>query len=138
MPPRSHTKNEELFHYTNEVALRSILTTNMLWATHFEDLNDRTEIFFLKEILIRALTNSVAATLRSQRKKFSKHERTWLNRRGVENLAREHAELHISQLYDVNLGRGSDKVPYVDPYITSFCNHGSDQAYERENGLLSQ
>jgi hypothetical protein len=138
MPPSSHIRREELFHYTNEVALKSILTTNTLWATHFESLNDRTEIFFLKKILSETLTDNVVATLRSMRQQFSKHDRARLVRRGVEKLARENVEVHIATLYNVNLGRGSDKVPYVDPYITSFCNHGSDQAYERENGLLSQ
>ena len=34
----------ELYHYTNLDGLKGILSTKSLWATHFANLNDSTEV----------------------------------------------------------------------------------------------
>jgi hypothetical protein len=41
----------ELHHYTSWGALQGMLTTNTLWATHYQHLNDLTEVEHMKEYL---------------------------------------------------------------------------------------
>ena len=46
----------ELYHYTTGNGLVGILKSNTIWATHFSDLNDATEVRLLREPLIKALS----------------------------------------------------------------------------------
>ena len=41
--------HRELHHYTSREGLKGILQTNSLWATHFSDLSDSSELFVLKQ-----------------------------------------------------------------------------------------
>jgi hypothetical protein len=41
----------ELHHYTGWEALKGIFTLNSMWATHYQHLNDRTEVSHMKEYL---------------------------------------------------------------------------------------
>jgi hypothetical protein len=50
----------ELFHYTNLNGLNGILESNSLWATHFSQLNDQTEVMLLQ----RSVTKKLASRLK--------------------------------------------------------------------------
>lgn len=45
----------ELHHYTNAAGLKGIVSTNTIWATHFRDLNDSTEVTHLRQSFADAL-----------------------------------------------------------------------------------
>ena len=51
------SKNEEdcLYHYTTLEGLKGILETQTLWATHFEFLNDSSELKVFKEKFLNVL-----------------------------------------------------------------------------------
>ena len=57
----------ELHHYTKWDSLRGIFTCNTLWATHFERLNDRTEVVHMEEYLMQCVSKN-----RSERRKVQK------------------------------------------------------------------
>lgn len=48
-------KHPYLYHYTTLEGLKGILETQTLWATHFEFLNDSSELSTFKDILSNAL-----------------------------------------------------------------------------------
>jgi hypothetical protein len=59
--------NFNLFHYTNAEALRCILTSKALWATHFRSLNDASEFSHGKEIVDVLMAAAVGAASGGER-----------------------------------------------------------------------
>lgn len=51
--PRVSDAHPELHHYTDWKGLQGIVRTRSLWATHYQDLNDYSEMDQLKAHLIR-------------------------------------------------------------------------------------
>ena len=49
----------ELYHYTNLDGLKGILSTKSLWATHFANLNDSTEVTLLEAQLSAAVAAGI-------------------------------------------------------------------------------
>ena len=56
----------ELHHYTTFPGLEGIIRSNSLWAFHFSDLNDRTEVTLFQEPLLRAVTESFKDVIRAK------------------------------------------------------------------------
>ncbi len=52
------SSHPELHHYTTFAGLEGIVRSNTIWASHFSDLNDATEVILLREPLVRALTEN--------------------------------------------------------------------------------
>jgi hypothetical protein len=66
---------------------------------------------------------------------------------GVEAAAHDFASRSVEDGYKLaftggkvspSLFAGGKVSPFAEPFICSFCSHANDQAYEQENGLLSQ
>lgn len=112
---------QELFHYTNAGGLRGIFESGTLYSTRYDCLNDRTEIFHFREILINLVTQWL-----NEDREFS----SLLNKE-------QHAARMVYCLYKTVFDTHTDK-SYAVPYITSFCSHHDDHVYEQGNGLLSQ
>lgn len=66
--------------------------------------------------------------------KGSKQERI----RAAQAAARDIVQAHFDVVFRGAQLEDRTIPPVGDPYIASFCGHSKDQAYERENGLLSQ
>lgn len=111
----------ELFHYTDLNGLKGIFKSGTMFATRYDRLNDRTEISHLKDIVIDGVVKIL-----SKDRDFS----------SLPEIGKRVADV-IDKLYDTAFGTNNEKGLAV-PYITSFCSHHDDHAYERENGLLSQ
>jgi len=111
----------ELFHYTDVNGLGGIFKSGTMFATRYDRLNDRTEISHLKDIVIDRVTKIL-----SEDQDFS----------SLPEIEKRTTDL-IDKLYDTVFGTNNEKGLSV-PYITSFCSHHDDHAYERQNGLLSQ
>ena len=141
--PKVSEEYPELHHYTDWGGLEGIFTSRTLWATHFSKLNDYTEIMHLEEFLAEAVAKKLEeyASFRC----LTDHEfRDSMSRMGNIREACQHdAKNSVATLYDVTFrGRSIDKdnevLPFVEPFITSFCSHSHDSTYESNNGLLSQ
>ena len=127
----------ELHHYTTRGGLEGILNTNTLWATHFSNLSDSSEIMLLKEPLIEALDEPVKQVIiRNQRDRLSL--RRFLQRNGgASAYARECVRAFVDAHYTAAFA-GRDVHALAEPFVSSFCSHAHDHQYERANGLLSQ
>src|ERR1700756_685490 len=43
------TEHPELFHYTKRRAFQSIVASNTFWASHYEDMANKTKVMLLKD-----------------------------------------------------------------------------------------
>ncbi|HKJ72695.1 MAG TPA: DUF2971 domain-containing protein [Alphaproteobacteria bacterium] len=129
----------ELFHYTDKKGLDRIVRTQTLWATHYQFLNDTTELQLMKPVLAKRLRPTVQEELLKLFRQASFQEkRRFREAGGIPRIAREGAEQLVNIFYDSAFGKTSYGAPLITPYVTSFCTHTHDQDYERQNGLLSQ
>lgn len=127
-----HETHPELHHYTDEGGLRGIVESNSLWGTYFAHLNDTTEIHRLRETFIEILTDRLEKTFADLRAKRCCHVAVWKTN-GPEYVARIWANDLYRVIFKTEKGNRT-----TEAYVTSFCSHASDLAYERHNGLLSQ
>jgi hypothetical protein len=119
--------DERVFHYTSAEGLYGLLTSNCLWATHFQFLNDSKEFYAAKSSLTEFI-----------QREFHKLFAAWkVNKEyGFDNVidlkefARHEAIAIVNSLYKVtyeNMG---------DPYVFSgFCCAPANPSY-RNGGLL--
>lgn len=131
-----HEQIPELHHYTSVGGLHGIVSTDSLWATHYRDLNDSSEVNVLRPYLREALYNGLLPNIRNAMRQFSLARR--IRKLGnIFDVANHEADLFTRILYEHTFGE-SDRIPFAIPFISSFCSHANDSQYERENGLLSQ
>jgi hypothetical protein len=127
----------ELHHYTERRGLEGIWETNSLWATHFSNLSDSSEIVLLKKPLEAVLvTLFKPQIIKTQRESF-RVRRNVEKEGGVVAVAHELAKSFVEALY-ITAVTGGKASPLGVPFISSFCSHTGDHRYEQENGLLSQ
>lgn len=131
------TKHQELHHYTTSAGLEGIWRSNTIWATHFESLNDRTEVTALKKPLSSALEVPIKRNLINLRRESLRIRRIVDKSGGVNFTVNKVIKCFINTNYDVSFS-GHNKPPLAEPYIASFCSHADDHSYEQFNGLLSQ
>jgi hypothetical protein len=108
--PRFPERHPFLHHYTARKGLEGIIALQTLFATHYDYLNDKSEIRRMKPVLIRE----------------------------IQRQASDKAKHIVDTFYSVSFGDKYTEIPYAEPFITSFCGLSDDEDYERENGLLSQ
>jgi hypothetical protein len=120
----------ELFHYTNRGGFEGILTYNTLRASHFEDMNDKREVWLLRERLIPAL----ATRFETLSDGLNLYRRVLFQKQGR---GAGGATRMLDALYGATFAsrRGSSKIA---AFMTSFSTHASDGDFERDNGLWSQ
>jgi hypothetical protein len=125
----------ELHHYTTFDGLMGIHQTQTLWATHYAHLNDFAESKTLREPLIAALRERFTPIISEAEKNDVRiaHAIAAMKGSSIGGIATDLARDLVNSLYAVGF---SGNIP-LEPYITSFCSHAT-QEYERENGLLSQ
>jgi hypothetical protein len=139
------SEHAELHHYTTYAAVKGIYETNTLWATHFSDLNDATEVTHLQAPLLEAVVARFVQILDERKAHLSGSQSDFESQLaaslakpgGAEMVARAAATDIVQALYKFTF-ENKAAFPFAEPFIASFCSHSSDQAYERENGLLSQ
>jgi hypothetical protein len=132
-----HLRFPELHHYTSIAGMEGILRSRAIWATHFEHLNDQSEIIHLKSDLANALANAVCPIVARLRKSDSRVLGESRVAGGVSPYSRFLASTLVDSFYRAAF-TGKGVRPMAVPFVSSFCSHASDQLYERENGLLSQ
>jgi hypothetical protein len=123
--------------YTTRSGLEGIWKTNSLWAPHFSNLSDSSEVVLLKKPLEAALTTLFKHPIIENQRKSLRIRRHVEKEGGVEVIARGLAHSFVDGNF-VLAFTGGEVSPLTEPFICSFCSHANDQPYERENGLLSQ
>ncbi len=130
---------KELHHYTNLSGVKGILKSNQLWATHYTALNDQSEIQLLRDFLTTLMTPRIKAYILEKRNNdgfsFRRQVEAW---GGAEKAAREFTAGIVAVVHDALFKRLQHPTPLSSPYIASFCGHTEEDAYEQQNGLLSQ
>lgn len=125
-----------LYHYTSEDGLRGIVGEQVIWATHYQFLNDTNEVFEMRDPLVAHILPTLEKAILDQIRSSLKAKRIAKKQGGVKNIAREIAARIVDPFYKVTFG-DDERQPIAEPYITSFCSHQDDE-YAAENGLLSQ
>ncbi|MGB9429581.1 MAG: DUF2971 domain-containing protein [Gammaproteobacteria bacterium] len=124
----------ELFHYTDIVGLKGIITSQTLWATHAAFLNDATEIRLFKERLPEILKPVVADGI-AELARIPANQALIVQRGGNQKVVEESATGIATGMFNALLGT-QDTPPFVEPFITSFCAATTEQI--AQHGLLSQ
>jgi hypothetical protein len=132
--PAFFSSHPELHHYTNLTGLQGIFQSNALWATHFADLNDATEIRLLKAPLEDATALRFREIIRRRKRDSVRIQNRFSKMGGLLKGSRELAHDLIQTLYNTTF---INPKPFAEPFITSPCTHAK-QRYEQEHGLLSQ
>ncbi len=136
--PSVDVEHPELHHYTTWGGLEGIYKSRCLYGTRYDCLNDWSEVKHFKDVLIKALAPKLREELIKARK-TSQRVAIHLSKLGGANTqGYEHAKFAVERLYDSTFSTSDVKDGFSVPFITSFCSHKNDYAYERENGLLSQ
>jgi hypothetical protein len=122
----------EVFHYTNVAAFENIYKEQKFRATHYEDLNDASEMkrFSLK------VYDFIRPTIRElvvNRMLCNAEGAIEINRHGgIDNLVNKEATTLLDIFHNSTFGARE-----LQPFVCSFCSHGA-QSYEAKHGLLSQ
>jgi len=135
--PSLAVDHPELHHYTTGGGLAGILASNTLWATHFSDLNDSSEVKLIQAPLKEALTARCKRLVIEHQPRNLAHMNNVRKLGGPEKVADNLAQGLVNALYQVTFESDEEK-RFGAPFITSFCSHAADQPYERGHGLLSQ
>ena len=126
------TEHPEVYHYTTRAGLEGLTKTQTIWASHYQSLNDSSELEHFREAFALTLSPKFDAVI--QRKNLNdKMLRIYAESGGPLQLARD----FVNSLYASTFEQ-RDAYGRVEPFVSSFCTHSADQAYEQKNGLLSQ
>ena len=126
------TEHPEVYHYTTRAGLEGLTKTQTNWASHYQSLNDSSELEHFREAFALTLSPKFDAVI--QRKNLNdKMLRIYAESGGPLQLARD----FVNSLYASTFEQ-RDAYGRVEPFVSSFCTHSADQAYEQKNGLLSQ
>jgi hypothetical protein len=131
-------EHPELHHYTGWNGLEGIWTTGTLFATHFNYLNDRSEVRTFIELLNTHLRESFSPELRKLQRSSFALKREIRRIGGLKSAATHFAKVTSNAVMSLTFEGSFDTPAYAIPYIASFCSHTGHTSYERDHGLLSQ
>jgi hypothetical protein len=118
------SSHPELHHYTTFSGLSGITRSNTIWATHFSNLNDKSEVLLLRNPLIQAITNSYLGYILIRQATDSPFDDFIIQHGGHSNVAASDAGRLVNILYEKIFENS-----LVEPFIASFCSHATDQSY---------
>ena len=117
-----------LFHYTSWDGLKGILENNTLWATNIRYLNDDSEYYLIKELLVAQLKPEIERELRQKAQDNAKIKRSINEAGGLKFTVERLTDVFVRSMYEAS---------GTEFYVSSFCKEPNNQ-YETTNGLLSQ
>lgn len=131
-------KHDVLYHYTTMEGAREILKNQTLWATHFDDLNDSSELALLTAKLSKMLIPTVKQALKELRAEGNDRHEESVRECGSDNLFARDEVKKISEGLYASAFKGYVNKPHIfKAFITSFCSHTKDTKYIQNHGLLS-
>jgi hypothetical protein len=122
----------ELFHYTTVSSFESIYKTKTFWATHYEDLNDSTELERFRLNVCDFIRPIIHGTLSTWMQQLAEIANDVEKRGGIEAVVNKEANTLLDALHENTFGA----LTFGDTFICSFCAHIND--YQANHGLLSQ
>lgn len=126
-------KYPELFHYTTVDAFESIYESGSFWATHYEDLNDLSELQCFRNIAKEhafPLMKNICKNAMPNNSQFDH----WVHSvGGIENAVRQELDKRLGIFHMDAFGERG----FPGPFICSFCAHKA-HSDEDKDGLLSQ
>jgi Protein of unknown function (DUF2971) len=121
--------HQNLIHYTSWEGFKGLFDSNSVWATHIRFLNDQSEYFYARNLMMNHFPEKVANWLKLESRATAGLSDKLTNRFGSFDGAVSHyTNLMIKSYY-------STRRP--DFFVASFCGEPLDD-FTRENGLLSQ
>jgi len=126
-------KHPFLFHYTSVDAFRSICEGHRLRATHYQDLNDRSELQQFRRIVSEAIVPDISRTFQNRAQADSEFARAIQQKGGIDAVVRQEAKMWLDNLHRSTFG----ELAFKDSFIFSFCGH-AEESYAWRHGLLSQ
>lgn len=130
----------KLYHYTSREGLEGIWKTQILRATHYQDLNDTSECRLIVDPLKAEVADEVKKFVADNKSKYPDLRKLSLDPRRLRKLIQEESsklvDIPLSLMFDRE--NVSGKVSFFHPYILSFCSHANKPGYVKKNGLLSQ
>lgn len=111
--------NPELHHYTGRRGLEGIWKTNSLWATHFSNLSDSSEIVLLKKPLAAALDTLFKRLIMERQRDSFNVRRQVAKKGGLEVVAREHARSYVDAHF-ITAFTGGKASPLAVPSFRRF------------------
>ena len=127
----------EIHHYTSIDGLKGILDTQVLFATHYDHLNDSSELRILRDAIPKHLEPTVHDYLMDRWKLNSSNKREIRKFGGIPKMQKEISESLGYIHFDAAFSAIENAPALTAPYITSFCGLDVD-SYEQRHGLLSQ
>lgn len=91
-----------------------------------------------RKFITDALIDAIKPILLDLRGRKFSSRRNFSKAGGIIKIARNDAESLIDSIYQASFTGRPGGTAFAVPYITSFCSHINDHAYERSHGLLSQ
>lgn len=125
-------KHPELYHYTSKRGLEGIMSTNTIWAMHYRNLNDLSEITHIKDQLVKAMTRKFSSLI-FKRGIDSREAQLLGSTGGSRKIASDFVDALFQSTFD-----GEQTTTRVEAFVSCFCTHTDDTPYVRANGLLSQ
>jgi len=122
----------KLFHYTTVDAFKSIYRSGSFWATHYQDLNDRSELQCFRRIATKHAFPIMKKMCRNEIGNNAQFSEFVRRVGGIENAVSQELEKLLDIFYANMFGERG----FPGPFISCFCAH--KDKYSAENGLLSQ
>lgn len=130
---RASKEYPTLFHYTTIEGFEGIYRSGSFWATHFEDLNDSSELQRFRLTVEQSLRPLIKGRFQSRMDADSLFRDAVIERGGLDAVVADEAAMHLDLLHKHTFCASG--LPGV--FVSSFCNHQSD-THAIRNGLLSQ
>jgi hypothetical protein len=131
-----HEVHPELFHYTSAVGLGGILRSQSLWGTHWQYLNDASELQYFSErfpSLLKAARIALAEELVRNRAGFKE----WAESQGgIEYLVDAEAQ-ELVRVFQESVVSPDPTQQIFEFYVTSFCTPEGSFEEVRKHGLIS-
>jgi len=121
-----------LFHYTSVSAFENIYREHKFRATHYEDLNDQSELGRFRFKVYKFIEPIIREIFDYKMQSDEQIASSINEDGGLQTVVDREAEMHLDILYRNTFGRHG-----YEPFICSFCAHDA-QAYDAKHGLLSQ
>jgi len=127
------SKHPALFHYTSVDAFRSICEGHRLWATHYQDLNDGSELQQFRGIVSEAIVPDLRTIFQDRVEADAEFAERVRRNGGIKAVVDQEAAMWLDNLHRNTFGPGA----FENTFIFSFCAHAPD-SYAWRHGLLSQ
>ena len=126
----------EIFHYTSISALRGIVETNALWATHVRHLNDSSETDIVWSRLNESVVEICEAAIEDYVRRYPEKDAYIRNAGGATKISAHDARAITSKMRSLLVGEDGVAVPFV----VSFTTHDDDSHRDDycRHGMLSQ